>query len=150
MSYANLGQASLAAENLTKAYNLLDRVSEREKLRIAAAYYQLATGELEKADRTYQLWIQSYPRDPVAFGNLGNDFMVLGQWEKAVAQSRESLRLEAQSVVNQTNLAFQYLALNRVDDAKKTLEQALTAGLQEPLLGEAKAAVSELRKREGL
>src|SRR5438093_1600674 len=130
VTYANLGQASLAAENLTKAYSLLDRVSEREKLRIAAAYYQLATGELEKADRTYQLWIQSYPRDPVAFGNLGNDFMVLGQWDKAVTQSRESLRLEAQSVVNQANLGFQYLALNRVDDAKKALEQAQAQNLE--------------------
>jgi eukaryotic-like serine/threonine-protein kinase len=130
VTYANLGQASLAAENLTKAYNLLDRVSEREKLRIAAAYYQLATGELEKADRTYQLWIQSYPRDPVPFGNLGNDLLSLGQWEKAIAQSRESLRLEAESVVNQVNLGFEYLALNRVDDAKKVLEQARAFNLE--------------------
>ena len=145
VTYANLGQASLAAENLTKAYSLLDRVSEREKLRIAAAYYQLATGELEKADRTYQLWIQSYPRDPVAFGNLGNDFMVLGQWDKAVTQSRESLRLEAQSVVNQANLGFQYLALNRVDDAKKALEQAQALNLEGAYLHQLVYALAFLR-----
>jgi eukaryotic-like serine/threonine-protein kinase len=130
VTYANLGQASLAGESLTKAYNLMDRVSEREKLRIAAAYYQMATGELEKADRTYQLWIQSYPRDPTAFGNLGNDYMSLGQWEKAVVETRESMRLEAQSVVMQINLAFSYLALNRVDDAKKALEQAQALNLE--------------------
>jgi len=145
VTYSNLGQASLAAENLTKAYNLMDRVSEREKLRIAAAYYQIATGELEKADRTYQLWIQSYPRDPTAFGNLGNDYMSLGQWEKAVVQSRESLRLEAQSVVNQTNLGFQYLALNRVDDAKKVLDQAQALNLEGAFLHQLIYALAFLR-----
>ena len=39
VAYGNLGQASLAAENIKKAYALRDRVSEREKFRISALYY---------------------------------------------------------------------------------------------------------------
>src|SRR5246500_4143981 len=47
--YANLGQASLAAENIKKAPELRDRASEREKYRIAALYYDVVNGELEQS-----------------------------------------------------------------------------------------------------
>src|SRR5438552_17262841 len=47
VSYANLGQPSLSAENLRKAYELRDRVSEKERLRISAYYYGLVAEELE-------------------------------------------------------------------------------------------------------
>jgi tetratricopeptide (TPR) repeat protein len=73
IAYGNLGQPSLAAENLKKAYALRDRVSEREKFHITADYYQLATGEREKEAQTYALWIQSYPRDLIPHLNLGNN-----------------------------------------------------------------------------
>jgi eukaryotic-like serine/threonine-protein kinase len=53
VSYANLAQPSLASQNIRKAYELRDRVSEREKLRITADYYAFATGELEKEAQTY-------------------------------------------------------------------------------------------------
>ena len=45
VSYANLSQPSLSAENLRKAYELRDRVSEKERLRISANYYAGVTGE---------------------------------------------------------------------------------------------------------
>src|SRR3989442_13559925 len=62
VSYGNLGQPGLSAENLKRAYALRDRVSEREKFHITADYYAFATGELEKEAQTYGLWIQSYPQ----------------------------------------------------------------------------------------
>src|SRR5437773_3258018 len=48
VSYANLSQPSLSAENLRKAYELRERVSEKERLRISANYYASVIGELEK------------------------------------------------------------------------------------------------------
>ncbi len=71
VSYGNLGQASLAAENIKKAYALRDRVSEHEKYRISALYYDEVTGELEQAIQVYELWAKSYPQDSVPPGNLG-------------------------------------------------------------------------------
>jgi eukaryotic-like serine/threonine-protein kinase len=121
--YANLGQPSLSAENIKKAYALRDRVSEREKYRIASLYYDVVTGELEQASQVYELWAKSYPKDPVPPGNLGDIYNRLGQYEKAVSQNLEALRLEP-TMVGYSNLAFSYLALNRPDDAKKALEQA--------------------------
>jgi tetratricopeptide (TPR) repeat protein len=76
--YANLGQASLAAENIKKAYALRDRVSEREKYRISALYYSYVTGELEQSSQVYELWAKSYPQDAVPHNNLGYIYSSLG------------------------------------------------------------------------
>ena len=46
----------------TKAFQLREHASEREKLAIAADYYSNVTGELDKAAQTYQEFIESYPR----------------------------------------------------------------------------------------
>jgi tetratricopeptide (TPR) repeat protein len=123
--YANLNQPSLAAEYLKKAFDLRDRVTEREKCHISSVYYQIATGELEKANQTYEVCIQVYPRDDVAYGNLGMDYMVLGQYEKAATETREGLRLEPTDVTEYVNLGLIYMALNRFDEARTTTEQAL-------------------------
>ncbi len=125
VSYANLGQPSLSAENLRKAYDLRERVSEKERLRISAFYYAFATGELEKEAQTYELWIQSYPRDSIPHGNLGANFTTFGQYEKAVAETQEAFRLNQNTVVTQSNLGQNFLALNRPDDAKTAFDQAL-------------------------
>jgi len=97
VSYANLGQPSLSAVNLRKAYELRERVSEKERLRISAYYYGLVTGELEKEAQTYQLWIQSYPQDPIPHGNLGANFSALGQYDKSLVETQEAKRLEPNS-----------------------------------------------------
>jgi serine/threonine protein kinase len=89
ISYSNLREPGLANNNLQKAYDLRDKVSEREKFRISASYYLLVTGELEKAIQTYELWAQTYPRNSEPFGNLGVDYTYLGQYEKGIAASLE-------------------------------------------------------------
>jgi eukaryotic-like serine/threonine-protein kinase len=124
VEYHNLGQASLSAENIKKAYALRDRVSEHEKYRIASLYYSHVTGELEQASQTYELWAKSYPQDVVPPNNLGEIYSELGQYEKGAAETQVSLRLEPDAVNGYGNLAQDYLALNRPDDAKKAIEQA--------------------------
>jgi serine/threonine protein kinase/tetratricopeptide (TPR) repeat protein len=121
--YGNLGQASLAAENIKKAYDLRDRVSEREKYRISALYYDKVTGELEQASQVYELWGKSYPQDVVPPGNLAVIYAYLGQIEKSLYQTQESQRL-APDATGYSNLTGTYLALNRLDDAQKTIEDA--------------------------
>ena len=50
--YFDLGQTTRAVENATKAFQLRERVSERERYRISAAYYSYVTGELDKSIQT--------------------------------------------------------------------------------------------------
>jgi len=124
VTYSNLSQPSLSAENLKKAYEMRERVSEKERLRISAYYYAFVTGELEKEAQTYELWIQSYPHDDIPHTNLGSNFVSLGQYEKAMSETQEAQRLESNSVIGYANLGQIFLALNRPDDAKAMFEQA--------------------------
>jgi Flp pilus assembly protein TadD/Tfp pilus assembly protein PilN len=124
VEYSNLNQPSLAANYLKKAFDLRDRVTEREKFHITALYYDIATGELEKANQTYELWRHAYPRDDVPGGNLGGNCMILGQYENAATATRQGQRLEPNVVTGYANLGQIYLALNRFDEARTTTEEA--------------------------
>jgi len=131
-SYNNLGEYRLASENAKKAYDLRERTSEREKFHILAFYYMFATGELEKARETYEFWAQSYPRDPdrpIILINLAGIHMILGQWGKAEATALDAHRLKPNHIINSGNLGLIYLAVNRLDQAKATFNEALGYGL---------------------
>ncbi len=134
VSYSSLGQTTLASENAKKAFGLRQRVSEPERYYISVFYYDLVTGELDKANQVMELWKQSYPRHGVPHRNLGDSYMRLGQWEKALRETEDSLRLEPSSVVGHSNLAWVQLALNRTEEARTTVEQALARKLDAYLL----------------
>ena len=134
ISYSNLREPGRASENLRKAYDLRDKVSERERFRISATYYLLVTGELEKAIQTYEMWAQTYPRNGEPFGNLGVDYSYLGQYERGVEASLEDLRLNPGSAAAFTNLVGLYAALNRLNDAKAKYEQAVAHKVDNPFL----------------
>ncbi|HEY6266025.1 MAG TPA: protein kinase [Candidatus Acidoferrum sp.] len=134
ISYSNLREPGLANENLQKAYDLRDNVSERENFRISAAYYLLVTGELEKAIQTYEVWTQTYPLNSEPFGNLGVDYTYLGQYEKAVTASLEDLRLNPGSAAAYTNLVGLYPAVNRLDEADAKYLQAIAHKVDNPFL----------------
>ena len=96
-AYSNLGEISLAQENVKKAFELRGEVSERERLGIEASYYWGVAGDLEKARDAYELLVQTYPRDSGAHFNLGNVYHGLGQLEEGLAEARESFRLDPNS-----------------------------------------------------
>jgi Tfp pilus assembly protein PilF/predicted Ser/Thr protein kinase len=134
ISYSNLREPSLANENLQKAYDLRDRVSEREKLRFSGTYFLLVTGELERAVQSYELWAQTYPRNSEPFGNLGVDYTYLGQYEKGIDASLEDLRLNPGSAAAYTNLVGLYAAVNRPDLALAECHEAIAHRVDNPFL----------------
>jgi serine/threonine protein kinase/CheY-like chemotaxis protein/tetratricopeptide (TPR) repeat protein len=131
-AYHGLRQHGLASENFHKAYALRERVSEREKFAITTSYYSRVTAEVEKANQTYELWAQSFPRDWVPPNNLGVNYASLGQYEKALAVTLESLRLNPDSAVTHTNLVANYCRLNRLGEAKAAGREALARKLDRP------------------
>ncbi len=123
IEFANLGQPGVAADYARKAYNLRDRVSDRERFRISAFYFQYVTGEMDKAIESYELWEKSYPREMVPHGNLGSLYASVGQYDKAIAETEAAQRLEP-SITDYANLASNYISVNRIRDARLTLEEA--------------------------
>jgi serine/threonine protein kinase/tetratricopeptide (TPR) repeat protein len=130
--YSNLGQTSRAAENQRKAYELRERVSEREKLYIASHYEHQALGDLEAARKTYELWAQTYPRDSAPIGNLGVIYQTLGEYDKQLAANQEALKLSPGSGLANANLVAAYLNVNRLDEAKATAQEAQAHKLDSP------------------
>jgi serine/threonine protein kinase/Tfp pilus assembly protein PilF len=122
--YASLGEVGRASEYYTKAFQLREHTSEREKLLITAQYYENVTGELDKAARTYQEGIASYPREAGVYGNLGLLFASQGQYEKAAEMLRQAVRLAPDHVGNYYELAGYALALQRFDEARQVIHEA--------------------------
>jgi tetratricopeptide (TPR) repeat protein/predicted Ser/Thr protein kinase len=134
VDYSNLGETSLASENTKKAYELRERVSEREKFYIESHYYHYVTGDLEKARQAYELWAQTYPRDLVPPNNLGVIYENLGEYDKALAESLEALRLGPGSGASYATLVAHYLYLNRLQEARATADEAQGKNLDSPPL----------------
>jgi serine/threonine protein kinase/Tfp pilus assembly protein PilF len=132
--HANLGESSLAIQDFTKAFERSKNVSERERFPITALYYAYAAGDLDKANQTYALWEQTYPRDYVPYGNLGANLYQAGAYEPALAEVRESNRLIPENGIPYANLVKVNTALNRLDDARKEYERAVAAKIDYPYL----------------
>src|SRR5437870_6687614 len=122
--YINLQEPSLSAESMKRAYDLRDRVSERERFYIESNYYDFVTGDWEKANQVSELWAQTYPRSD-ALVNVAVGYACLGQYEKAVAATLEALRRDPDNYVASTNLVAIYTNLNRLDDARATYQKML-------------------------
>ena len=134
VSLSNLDEHGAAAQNLTKAYELRDRVSERERLSITALYHDYVTGDKEKANETYRMWEQTYPRDLSPHANIGVNYSFMGQQEKFLAEGLECLRLDPAYSACIANVMNNYIFLSRLDDAKAIYDQAIARKLDIPFL----------------
>jgi len=132
-AYGSMGERALAVENTRKAFELRERVSELEKLNIEADYYYGVTGNLIEAQRSYALGKQIYPREPGFCAGLSVIYMSLGQYESALREHRETLRLRPHDSVALRFVAYTYLLLNRVEDAAATFREARGKGLDSAL-----------------
>ncbi|MGO9262835.1 MAG: protein kinase domain-containing protein [Bryobacteraceae bacterium] len=134
IGYVDLNEGGRGTEYIRKAYALREKVSERERLNIEGNYYFSATGELEKAVRTAELWQQTYPRDEMPYITVGFFSAALGNWEKALGEFREALRLDPSNVVNYVNLGITYTVFNRLDEAEAVYRQSEERKLENELL----------------
>ncbi|MFZ0312707.1 MAG: protein kinase [Candidatus Korobacteraceae bacterium] len=123
--YFILGEVGRANEYYTKAFELREHASEREKLGISADYYRNVTGELDKAVETYQEMIESYPLSREAYVDLGDIYALQGQYEKAAEINRQRPPLAAEPHLAYQNLANFALALQRFDEARQLIHTGL-------------------------
>ncbi|MBV8812569.1 MAG: protein kinase, partial [Acidobacteriaceae bacterium] len=132
VAYGNLRESDLAKENYQKAFDLRSRVSIREDYAISAYYYNDVTGELEKANQTYELYAQAYPRVWTPHNNLGDNYASLGQWDKALSETLEANRLGPDIGTPYGGLVEFYCRLNRLTEAKAAYQRASARHLDVP------------------
>ncbi len=142
--YGSLVEPGRASEYITKAFQLREHASEREKLGIAASYYSNVTGELDKAAETYQEFIESYPRDAGAHNSLGTMYGEQGQYEKATEMMKQAVRHAPDVAALYDNLANYTLALRRFDDARQIIHEAQARKLDDFILRAALYALAFL------
>ena len=115
--YSNVRDLTRSTDHARKAYELRDRVSERERFYIDARYHA-TRNESAELRRIYETWKQTYPRDTPPRNNLAVDYNESGDYERAVEEARTAYELDPSSPFPYANLCWGYTALDRVDDAK--------------------------------
>jgi tetratricopeptide (TPR) repeat protein len=126
-------EPDLAAQYSQKAFDLRDRVSEREKLYISSHYYSLVTGEVDKRIEVLRLWQQTYPRDFVPYNNLAAGYISLGQPDQAEQEAREAIRINPGAALPRHNLCRALQMLGRYDEEKELIKQYLATNPADPL-----------------
>jgi DNA-binding winged helix-turn-helix (wHTH) protein/tetratricopeptide (TPR) repeat protein len=132
-AYQSIGETVKGAENTRKAFELRGRMSELDKLFVEGDYYRIVTRNLMNARRSYALGEQIYPRDPGFRSGLGVIYYALGQYESALKEHQEALRLFPYDSVAFRFVAYTYLLLDRVEDAAATAREARVKGLDSAL-----------------
>jgi tetratricopeptide (TPR) repeat protein len=123
--YGNIGEQDREIEVAKKAFDLRDRVSERERFYIAGHYY-FATGDIEKEKETLEAATRAYPNDSTAFGNLALVYGIyLGQYDKAIQMATETIRLEPVAPFGYAHAGTGYMALNRLEEARTIGQRAV-------------------------
>ncbi len=133
--YESMAQVGRASEYFTKAFQLRERASERERLSIMAEYYSSVTGELDKAAQSYREIIDSYPQSSNAYGGLIWQYLALGQFAKAEGAGREALRRSPDSLTPYINLSGALVSQERLGEAQAILQEAQARKLGDDLEG---------------
>ena len=129
--YADLDESDLSAVSTTRAWQLRDRASDKERSFITASYEILVTGNLENAQQTCEAWAQTYPRDMLPHSFMSGYLnKVSGNYEKAIAEARKAVELNPDFAIGYYNLAVNHAYLGRLDEAENTLRRAAGRGLE--------------------
>jgi serine/threonine protein kinase/tetratricopeptide (TPR) repeat protein len=126
IAYSNLYESGAAQQSFTKAYEFRQHASERERFGIEANYFQRVTRNLDKARQTYRQWEQAYPQDAPPHVNSGVIEGSFGDYDLAIKESQEALRLLPTSGPAYGNLAGWDICANRFDEAKALYKEAVS------------------------
>jgi eukaryotic-like serine/threonine-protein kinase len=133
-TYRSLAELERARAYYTKAFELRDHSSEREKLEISATYYENVTGELEKAIYARNEQVESYPRISEAYYRLALDYASLGKYEQASTSFVQAIQLNPDNPQAYGFLAISLTSMQRYDEARQTIQQARARNLHDLLL----------------
>jgi serine/threonine protein kinase/Flp pilus assembly protein TadD len=127
LAYSGVGESVLSAQSTTKAWQLRDRVSDREKFFIDFTYNRQVTGNLEKAYQTLELWLQTFPRGGAMRPQdllAGISTHGTGRFERASESAQKQIAADPDVVFGYSGLASSYFFLDRFEEAERALQRA--------------------------
>ena len=127
VAYNNQGAVAKSLLDLKKAYDLRERVTERERMYIEAQY-ALAQFDLPKSLEAYKLYASAYPRDAAALNNLATVYSAMGDMDEAVAGYKKAWEEAKWDNIAATNASGTLLQIDRVQEAEQYLKEALEQG----------------------
>jgi tetratricopeptide (TPR) repeat protein len=144
--YADMGESGISAEYTTKAWQLRDRVSDRERFFLEASYEMLVTGNLEKSERVSEAWARTYPRDNSSYGFLaGVIYPVQGRYDQAIEAARRAIEADPDFVFGYNILAFEQIAVGDLASSERALHDAEERKLYIPDLSMARYQIAFLK-----
>jgi tetratricopeptide (TPR) repeat protein len=105
----------------TRAYELRDRLSDRERLYASAMYHNLVTGDLEEETRAYEMVLADFPEDRNALNNLSIVYSDRGRWEEASALLEQAISGPGTSFSAYANRPLYYALGGQFDEARAAL-----------------------------
>jgi serine/threonine protein kinase/tetratricopeptide (TPR) repeat protein len=122
MAYHNLALFSEKDTYLQKAFELKDRLSDRERYLIEAEFYRYSEITYDKAIKAYEKLLDFYPNDDIANTNLGILYIDTEQWDQAIQCLNVLIQGKDESIFPYVNIAEPYRAKGMYETAGKVLE----------------------------
>ncbi len=123
--YYRLLYRSQWRNNLNKAMEMSDRISDRERYLIQGDFYLQSETDYYNAEDAYKKLLQLYPEDPNGNLNLGNMYIVLEKWDKAIERLDVLIQNKDENTSPYTSISDAYMAMGLYDKAEEVLEHYL-------------------------
>jgi tetratricopeptide (TPR) repeat protein len=112
-----------AVEAATKAYAYRDRLTERERYLVIAAYNSVVTGDRDQVISAYRTVLDKYPDDTYALNNLGVIYSELRDSKRAAEYFARGLGVDSTMRLFYSNLASSLGEERKFDSAATVIER---------------------------
>jgi DNA-binding winged helix-turn-helix (wHTH) protein/Tfp pilus assembly protein PilF len=132
LMYGSTGSSELATENVTRAYELRDRASDKERFFITGYYFGRATGNQEKAQQVCDEWARTYPREFLPHSFLGGFVdLVLANYKGAIEEAQKTIELNPDASLGYYLLGYNLIYLNDLRGAENAVHTAAERNLDQ-------------------
>lgn len=126
MAFNNLELRPARLDAISRAFELRDKVSERERYTIEADYYKSWERSYDKAMEAYRKLLELYPDDTIGNTNLGILYFELEEFDNAIACYETNLRNNPDDRLATWNLTDTYQAMGLYSRANEVIERYLS------------------------
>jgi tetratricopeptide (TPR) repeat protein len=124
-AYGNMGFSGARRNARQKAFELRDRVSDRERFLIEGDYYWTSEKTLDKAIEAYRGVLELYPDESIAATNLGGVYGNLEEWDLSLELHRMLLQNKPVNYIVYWNVIEMYMVKGMYDIARQVMMSAL-------------------------